>query len=140
MKILFPFIIPVLLLLTACGGEPEEEFMANVGGRWECAIEKQYECTRDGCTQRTRPERIVVDFDGGQVDRCSARGCNSHPFKFYEDPLLSVLIGKMDRARGAYFVVDNDGTNFVESVSQGAWTISSFGTCAPEETTADKAG
>lgn len=139
MKLQFAVTVAVLLFLSACGGEPEEEFMADVGGQWGCDIEKQYECTRDGCAQRERPERIVIDFDGGEVGRCSARGCDSHPFKFYEDPLLKVLIGKMDRARGAYFVVDNDGTNFVESVSQGAWTISSFGTCVPKEAETNEA-
>lgn len=133
----FPFNILIVLCLSACGGEPDEELMLSVGGRWACEIEKQYECTREGCTQRDRPPKIIVDFDAGEVSRCMARGCDAHPFKFQEDPLLSVLVGKIDRARGAYFVVDSDGTNFVESVSQGAWTISSFGNCEPETATSE---
>ena len=132
MKILYSFTMLLFLVLSACGRESGEESQADVDGQWACTIEKQYECTRDGCVPRERPPKIVIDFDKGQFSRCTGLDCDAYPFKIFEDPLLSVWVGKIERARGAYFVVDSDGSNFVESVSQGAWTISSFGSCEAE--------
>ena len=135
MKLLYSFTALVVLVVSACGGEADQESMAGLGGRWICNIEKQYECTRDGCVSRKSSVKIIIDFETGKFSRCPGPICDSFPFQFYQDPLVSVLVGKMDRARGAHFSVDNDGTNFVESVSQSAGTKSSFGNCKPEETT-----
>ena len=135
MKILYSFVVFVFLVVSACSSGSDEESMARVGGRWACKIEKQYQCTQDGCTSRTPRVAIIIDFDNGKFDRCTGSACDSYSFQFHEDLLLSVLVGKMEMARGAHFVVDNDGTNFVESVSRGAWTNNLFGTCTPEITT-----
>jgi hypothetical protein len=132
MKTLYAFSVLFFLVVSACSRESDKESMASVGGRWTCNIEKQYDCTRDGCVPRNPRIVIVIDFDKGKFSRCTGSVCDSYLFQVYEDPLVSVLVGKMDRARGAHFSVDKDGTNFVESVSQGAWTKSSFGNCEPE--------
>ena len=133
MKILYSLIAIVFLFLSACGGGSNEKSMATVGGKWKCKLEKQYQCSRDGCNPRDPRMDIIIDFDIAKFSRCTLTGCDSYAFEFYEDPSLLVLVGKMDRARGAHFVVDLDGTNFVESVSQGAWTNSSFGNCEQQE-------
>jgi hypothetical protein len=132
MNLLYYFIVLVFLLLSACGGQSDEKSMTSIGGKWTCNIEKQYQCSRDGCNPRDPRIKIIIDFDNDKFSRCTLTACDSYVFESFEDPLLSVLIGKMDRARGAHFVVDIDGTNFVESVSQGAWTNSSFGNCEQE--------
>jgi hypothetical protein len=132
MKIVYFFIVSAFLVVSACGGKSDQKSMTSVGGKWTCNIEKQYQCTWDGCAPRDPRIEIIIDFDNNKFSRCTLTACDSYLFESYEDPLLSVLVGKMDRARGAHFVVDIDGTNFVESVSQGPWTTSSFGNCEPK--------
>ena len=83
-------------------------------------------------SRRTRAE-IKLDFDNGEYSRCEGTLCDTFPVNFREDRVLSLLVGRMERARGAHFVVDDDGTNFIESVTQSASTTSSFGNCVPEE-------
>ena len=140
MKLLYFLAVLVFLVLSACSSGSDKKSMTSIGGKWTCKIEKQYQCSRDGCTPRDPRMEIIMNFDEAKFSRCTLTGCDSYPFEFYEDLVRSLLVGKMDRARGAHFVVDSDGTNFVESVSQGASTNSSFGNCIAEVTTkkADK--
>ena len=135
MKIQYFVTAFVFLLLSACGGNSDEKSMTSIGGKWTCEIEKQYQCSRDGCNSRDPRIKIIIDFETGKFSRCTLTACDAYDFQSHEDLLLSVLVGKMDRARGAHFVVDIDGTNFVESVSQGAWTNSSFGNCLSDTET-----
>jgi len=107
--------------------------LAQRASKWWCGFKIQYSCRRDGCEPYTfdplakRPDEngLAIDFQNKTYKR---PGGKPHPFtarvKGDETRLLVP-------AQTAFLRIANDGSKFVDVISDGDWSISSFGSCRP---------
>ena len=123
-----------LMLLLACpgladGAGPSSRSMKQRSTVWTCKIAKQFACAADACQEREPKLEISIDFGKNVYMRCISSLCDT--FKFRSEQWDDYCVVNIDRKGGAYFIGLNDGSEFTESVSQGIWTLSAFGSCVP---------
>lgn len=97
---------------------------------WTCNVSVHQACTPEECTKRETKPIIKIDFNRNEYQRCFVGKCDIYEMTTKAWGMYSII--EFNRGGGSYFMVTNDGSEFVESITQGIWTLSSFGQCKSE--------
>ena len=125
----------VLVFLLVCQGASgaagitTSRGMQQRAAAWACKVDTQFACAADKCQDRQASLTVTIDFRKRTYTRCVLSVCETYKFTYEQWGEYSVI--HFDRKGGAYAIAVNDGREFTESVSQGMWTLSGFGSCIP---------
>ncbi|MEK6710862.1 MAG: hypothetical protein AABZ64_09815 [Nitrospinota bacterium] len=95
---------------------------------WRCEPARKFACEREGCAEEGDRAWLALDFARGTYRRCDRRGCETHPMAHRVSGIFTLI----DLAGGGAFLkAVNDGSAYVEAVSEKSGVVLSFGACAP---------
>jgi hypothetical protein len=140
---LLPFLAALLLLASpaaADGIDPEPEpsygdvlllYGKGLAGRaplWRCEPVRKLACGREGCADGRDLARVTLDFARGAYRRCDRKGCETRPMTHRVSGIFTLV---EPGGGGAFLKAVNDGSEYVEAVSEKGGAALSFGACAP---------
>lgn len=137
-----PFLAALLLASPAAADgidlEPERSYgdalllygkgLAGRAPLWRCEPARKLACGREGCADERDRARVTLDFARGAYRRCDRKGCETRPMTHRVSGMFTVIDLP---GRGVFLKAVNDGSEYVEAVSEKGGAALTFGACAP---------
>ena len=137
------FLAALLLLGSPAAGdgidpEPERSYgdvlllygkgLAGRAPLWRCEPARKLACGREGCADERDRARVTLDFARGAYRRCDRKGCETRPMTHRVSGIFTLIdLG----GGGAFLKAVNDGSEYVEAMSEKDGAALTFGACVP---------